>query len=316
MSDHLDDDGSRVDQVAVTGIRGRGTHGVLDHEKRDGQEFLCDVVLHVPVTRAGRTDDLADAVDYAVVAGQAYDVLVGESLDLVETVAERIAAAVLADARVLAVDVKVHKPMAPVGVPFGDVTVRVRRTRADVLADAAPDTAVRAVLGLGANLGEPAETLHRAVVDLAAAAGITVVVASPVVESAPVGGPRQGRYLNAVVLVDTMLSPRALLHACQDVERTHGRSRETRWDARTLDIDVLDVGGLTLDANGLVLPHPRASFRRFVLLPWSIVQPQAELSLHGFRRPVTGWLEDLLEEEQEVVVRDDVLLPFARPATG
>lgn len=316
MSDHLDDYGSPVDQVAVTGIRARGTHGVLDFEKRDGQEFSCDVVMHVPITRAGRTDDLADAVDYSVVAKQAHDVLAGPSLDLVETVAERIASVVMADTRLLAVDVTVHKPRAPVGVPFGDVTVRVRRTRADVRADTAPDAPVRAVLGLGANLDDPYATLHRAVLDLAETDGITVVESSPVVDSAPVGGPEQGRYLNAVVLVDTTLSPRALLHACQDVERAHGRTREVRWGPRTLDIDVVDVAGLALEANGLALPHPQASFRRFVLLPWSLVDPQAELSQHGFRRPVTDWLDDLLDDEQDVVVREDLTLPFALPGTG
>ncbi|MFC3690213.1 2-amino-4-hydroxy-6-hydroxymethyldihydropteridine diphosphokinase [Aquipuribacter hungaricus] len=313
MSSYLGDYGGPVDQVAVRGIRGRGTHGVLAHEKRDGQEFSVDVVLHVPTLRAGSTDDLADAVDYSVVAQKAHAVLVGPSLDLVEAVAGRIAAEVMADPRLVAVDVTVHKPQAPVGVPFDDVTVTVRRTRDDVRADTPPEAPVRAVLALGANLGDPYATLHEAVLDLSVLDGVSVVEASPVVDSAPVGGPEQGRYLNAVVLVDTTLSPRALLHACQDVETAHGRAREVRWGPRTLDVDVVTYGDLRLDAHELGLPHPMAAGRRFVLLPWSMVDASAVLSEHGFTRPVAELLEDLLDDEEDVVVRTDLTLPFGLP---
>ena len=138
MSEHHEGAGGPLDRVSVTGIRARGFHGVLAHERRDGQEFSCDVAMHLSVVRAGRSDDLADAVDYSVVARKAHDVLAGEPFDLVETVAERIAAAVLADERVHAVEVVVHKPQAPVGVPFDDVAVRVLRTRDDAVADTAP----------------------------------------------------------------------------------------------------------------------------------------------------------------------------------
>lgn len=315
MSSYIGDYGGRVDQVAVRGIRGRGRHGVLDHEKRDGQDFSVDVVMHVPTVRAGRSDRLVDAVDYSEVAATAHRILTGPSLDLVEAVAEQIAAAVMADHRLLAVDVTVHKPQAPVGVPFDDVTVSVRRTRDDLRADTAPAAAVRAVLALGANLDDPYDTLHQAVLDLSLLDGVTVVETSPVVDSAPVGGPEQGRYLNAVVLVDTTLSPRALLHACQDVETAHGRTREVRWGARTLDVDVVVFGDVQLDAHELGLPHPMAASRRFVLLPWSLVDPAAQLQEYGFSRPVAELLEDLMDED-DVVVRADLTLPFALPVTG
>jgi dihydroneopterin aldolase/2-amino-4-hydroxy-6-hydroxymethyldihydropteridine diphosphokinase len=316
MSSYLGDYGGPVDQVAVRGIRGRGTHGVLAHEKRDGQDFSVDLVLHVPTVRAGHSDDLADAVDYSVVAATAHRILTGPSLDLVEAVAAQIAAAVMADPRLVAVDVTVHKPQAPVGVPVDDVAVTVRRTRDDVRADATPPQPVRAVLALGANLDDPYATLHRAVLDLAAVDGLQVVETSPVVDSAPVGGPAQGRYLNAVVLVDTTLSARGLLHACQDVESAHGRTRETRWGARTLDVDVITYGELHLDAHELGLPHPMASTRRFVLLPWSLVDPGAVLQEYGFSRRVTELLEDLMDDDGDVVVRTDLTLPFGLPVTG
>ena len=319
MIDHHAGAGGPLDRVSVTGIRARGFHGVLDQEKQDGQDFSCDVSMHLSVGRAGRTDDLRDAVDYSVVAQKAHDVLSGPSLDLVETVAQRIAAAVLADERVQAVEVVVHKPQAPVGVPFDDVAVRVFRTRDDLLADTAPDGPVRAVLALGANLGDAHATLHQAVLDLSAVEGLTVLESSPVVDSAPVGGPEQGRYLNAVLLVETTLAPLDLLMACQQVEAGHGRTRGTRWGPRTLDVDVISIrrpdgSDLSVATLDLDLPHPRAAGRRFVLLPWSLLAPQSTLLDLDRERPVTELLDELFDDD-DVVVRTDLTLPFALPRT-
>ena len=300
--------GQPVDRVTVTGISAFGYHGVLAEEKRDGQPFSADVVMHVPVHRAGATDDLAAAVDYSVVAAAVHTVLAGPSLDLVESVAERIAAVVLSDDRVLAVDVTVHKPDAPVGVPFADVTVQVHRTRDDVAVTATPTAAVPVVLALGANVGDSAGTLTSAVRALGATDGITVDAVSPVVETAPVGGPEQPRYLNAVVLATTTLSARQLLHACQDVEAAHARTRQVRWGPRTLDVDVVTHGGLVARTGDLTLPHPRAGKRAFVLRPWLLADPGAVLPGAYGPRPVSALLARLDAGPGDVVVRPDVVL--------
>ncbi|GAB7192741.1 2-amino-4-hydroxy-6-hydroxymethyldihydropteridine diphosphokinase [Kineococcus sp. NUM-3379] len=151
----------------------------------------------------------------------------------------------------------------------------------DVTTGVPVPAAVRpAVLALGTNLGDRAGTLRSAVRALAALPGVRVRAVSPVVETDPVGGPAQPDYLNAVVLVDTELSPPALLDACQQVEAAHGRDRSAaaaRWGARTLDVDVVDHGGLTVSGERLTLPHPRAHERAFVLVPWLAVDPAAVL---------------------------------------
>jgi dihydroneopterin aldolase len=121
--------GPDLDRIAVTGIAARGFHGVLDHEKRDGQTFMVDVVLGVDTRRAAATDDLASTVDYAAVAADVVAIVADGSLDLIETLAQRIADACLARDLVEAVEVVVHKPDAPVGVPFDDVTVSIVRRR-------------------------------------------------------------------------------------------------------------------------------------------------------------------------------------------
>ncbi|QGF25169.1 dihydroneopterin aldolase [Raineyella fluvialis] len=118
-----------MDRIAVTGIRAIGHHGVYPEEKRDGQPFVVDVTLGLDLSAAGLADDLTATVDYGVVARQVCDEIAGEPLDLIEALAERIARTCLAHQPVLAVEVTVHKPQAPIPVPFGDTSVTITRTR-------------------------------------------------------------------------------------------------------------------------------------------------------------------------------------------
>ncbi|WP_432457672.1 2-amino-4-hydroxy-6-hydroxymethyldihydropteridine diphosphokinase [Cellulomonas iranensis] len=129
QDDVHDDGGRRLDQIRLSGISATGYHGVFAHERREGQTFVADVVVHLDTRRAAAGDDLAHTVDYGEVAQLVAAVLSGEPADLIETVAERIAATVLARPHVQAVDVALHKPQAPITVPFGDVVVAIRRDR-------------------------------------------------------------------------------------------------------------------------------------------------------------------------------------------
>lgn len=118
-----------TDEIALTGIRAVGFHGVYEHERREGQEFVADVVLDLSLRAAAASDDVADTVHYGELAEQVAAVLAGEPADLLETVAQRIADVALAYPIVDAVAVTVHKPQAPITVPFGDVSVTLRRRR-------------------------------------------------------------------------------------------------------------------------------------------------------------------------------------------
>lgn len=140
----------------------------------------------------------------------------------------------------------------------------------------APRRPVAAVLALGSNLGASLDTLALAVSELDAMEGIEVVAESPLVVTAPVGGPGgQPDYLNQVIEVHTTLAPLELLAAAHRVERAHHRERAVRWGPRTLDIDVISFGTLTSEDEELTLPHPRAAERAFVLVPWSWMDPGA-----------------------------------------
>jgi 2-amino-4-hydroxy-6-hydroxymethyldihydropteridine diphosphokinase len=148
--------------------------------------------------------------------------------------------------------------------------------------DAQPISSRRAILALGSNLGDRLATLQKAVNLLAdSTTGSTGVAVSPVYETAPVGGPQQPDYLNAVLVIDTLLSPRALLRRCQSVEEMLHRLRRERWGARTIDVDIIIYSDITSDEPSLVLPHPRAHERAFVLAPWLDVEPAATVPGHG-----------------------------------
>ncbi len=115
------------DIIMLAGIRGRGHHGVFPTERRDGQEFIVDISVHLASSSAAVSDALADTVNYAVVADLVHERIIGEPVDLIETLAENIAAAVLSLSGVSSVEVTVHKPQAPITVPFDDVALRIVR---------------------------------------------------------------------------------------------------------------------------------------------------------------------------------------------
>jgi 7,8-dihydroneopterin aldolase/epimerase/oxygenase len=118
------------DRIVVRGLRAHGRHGVYEHERRDGQDFLVDVVLAVDTEDAGHSDELDQTVDYSRLITRLVAVVEGEPVNLLESLARRLADVCLADRRVEQVEVTVHKPEAPVDAPFDDIAVTIVRTRA------------------------------------------------------------------------------------------------------------------------------------------------------------------------------------------
>jgi 2-amino-4-hydroxy-6-hydroxymethyldihydropteridine diphosphokinase len=159
-----------------------------------------------------------------------------------------------------------------------------------------------AYLGLGSNLGDRLAHLQRAVDLLGTEDGVRVLRSSRVYETDPVGGPPQPDYLNAVIQIETDLSPRELLRTCMGVEIELGRIRDERWGPRTIDVDVLTYGGEKIDEPDLVVPHPRMHERGFVLVP--LAELDADPPLPGGRR-----LGDLRLEPGSVLG----VHPFAPP---
>jgi dihydroneopterin aldolase / 2-amino-4-hydroxy-6-hydroxymethyldihydropteridine diphosphokinase len=266
---------TELDKITLTGLRVRGRHGVLAHERAEGQEFVIDAVLWLDTRAAAQTDDLARTADYGAVADRLAAIVAGEPVALIETLAQRLAAQCLTVPGVLATEITVHKPAAPVAQLVTDISVTIRRSREEV----------KVVLALGSNIGDRLGNLQRAV-DLlcgsvADGAGLTCTAVSPVYETVPVGGVQQDDYLNAVLLATTDLTAAGLLARCQAVEDALGRVREVRWGARTLDVDIIAYGEELSGDPALTLPHPRTHERAFVLAPWLDADPAASLPGKG-----------------------------------
>jgi dihydroneopterin aldolase len=118
-----------IDEITLTGVRAFGYHGVFAEERRDGQEFVVDATLYVSTQKAAASDDVADTVHYGEVAERIVELVGREPLNLIEGLAARIADDLLARDGVKMVAVTVHKPQAPIAVPFADVSVTIRRAR-------------------------------------------------------------------------------------------------------------------------------------------------------------------------------------------
>ncbi len=131
MSDnHLTSDHRNSDRITLTGIRVQANHGVFDFERENGQEFIVDVIAWLDLSAAASADDLSRTVNYGVLAEDVADAVATSPVDLIETVAERVANVVLANLAVTRTEVTIHKPQAPISVPFSDVSVTIVRARA------------------------------------------------------------------------------------------------------------------------------------------------------------------------------------------
>jgi 2-amino-4-hydroxy-6-hydroxymethyldihydropteridine diphosphokinase len=166
----------------------------------------------------------------------------------------------------------------------------------------------RAVISIGSNLGERRNNLQGAVNSLADTPDVWVTGVSPVYETEPVDAPADSKqFLNAVVLLDTTLSARTLLERALAVESAYGRERGGEQNSpRTLDVDLIVLGDRRADEPDLVLPHPRAGERAFVLVPWLDLEPDAEI-------PGVGAVADLVEKtgRDGVTAREDIELEFS-----
>jgi 2-amino-4-hydroxy-6-hydroxymethyldihydropteridine diphosphokinase len=145
---------------------------------------------------------------------------------------------------------------------------------------------MKAVIALGSNLGNRELNIDSAIAELAKIIEITHLSTNH--ETDPVGGPEQPKYLNAIAIAETELEPEELLTAMLDIENKLGRKREVHWGPRTLDLDLITFGDEVIDSEFLVLPHPRAHERRFVLEPWLEIEPDAYI-------PGIGKVESILQ---------------------
>lgn len=270
-----------MDLIHIRDLRVLTVIGALPHEQEQAQPIRVDLDLHVDLTEAGISDELDDTVNYGLVADEIAAMAADNKFVLLERLADEIARNTLRFDRVEAVDVTVTKLRPPVPTALESTAVTLHRRRSDVeIPMLRPH---EAIIALGSNLGDREGFLRLGVDSLD-----QVVAQSQVFETAPVGGPEQGAYLNMVVKIETALDPFALLRRCQRIEATAARQRVVHWGPRTLDLDVLFYDDVTISSPELLVPHPRIFERRFVLTPLEEVAPE---------RCPDGWRETLPPDE-------------------
>ncbi len=151
----------------------------------------------------------------------------------------------------------------------------------------------KAVVAVGSNLGDRQQNLYFAFDEISKLPSTKILSKSSLYETQAIGGPEQGAFLNAAVLVETELHPNELLIKLQSIETARGRTREINWGPRTLDLDIIDVENFTSDTEELQIPHPRAVSRRFVIEPIIEIAPNWKFS----ERSVSEILNELSDQK-------------------
>ncbi|XCB29409.1 2-amino-4-hydroxy-6-hydroxymethyldihydropteridine diphosphokinase [Arcanobacterium hippocoleae] len=243
------------------------------------------------------TDVITNTISYADVADLVTARIAGAHANLIETLAIDIADAVLAlGAR--KVTVQVHKPQAPIPHEFTDVSASVS-AESELLQEKPRNY----VLSLGSNLEDSVKHLQDACMEIHACCEEIIGVSS-IYRTAPVLAPgqeEQNDYCNAVMKVSSRLSPLKLLSLLDEIQIAHGRKRKVRWGARTLDIDIIMSDFVSRDPQ-LILPHPRAFQRRFVLAPWAEIQPDAVLDGVPIRELLTKVSDQRIERTKQQLI--------------
>ena len=220
-----------ADRIALTGLRVRGYHGVFAHERRDGQDFVVDATLWLDSRPAAASDDLADTVDYGGLAERLATVVEGEPVNLIETLAARLAELCMADERVIAAEVTVHKPQAPIEREFADVAVTAAPAVPPVSRARAVDRVATSATGWRTCAASSPPS--------------TRSPCQPGVRDRALGRRRAGRLPQRDPRRRRPPAPTrtAGWPGRTRCEQAAGRVRDVRWGPRTLDVDVIDVDG-------------------------------------------------------------------------
>lgn len=259
-----------MDEIRIEGLEVYAYHGVLPEENKEGQHFYLNAVLYTDTRKAGKTDELSDSTHYGLVCEEMARAMRERSFHLIERAAEYVAERVLRTFPLIReIELEVCKPEAPIGLPFSNVSVKIRRGWHVVY------------LGFGSNLGNSEHYLRDALKRLSASDDMRGVRSSAWIRTKPYGVLDQPDFLNGAARLETLLTPFELLEFLHKLEAEAGRVRAERWGARTLDLDILFYDDMVMDSEELTIPHADMANREFVLEPLAELNP-------CLRHPLTG----------------------------
>jgi len=250
-----------MDKVKIIDLEVYARHGVYPEETALGQKFLISAVLEMDTRKAGRLDNLSEAVDYGHAAHFMDKFLREHTFKLIEAAAEALAEALLLKFPISAAEIEIKKPWAPILLPVNYVAVSIRRAWH------------HAYLSVGSNLGDRQENIIQATERLKEDHCIRLGRISDLIETEPYGYKEQEPFLNGAMELWTLYTPVELLHVLHDIEEAGGRERVARWGPRTIDLDLLFYDNEILAEPELVVPHPEIARRIFVLQPMCQIAP-------------------------------------------
>lgn len=256
------------DRIIIDNLETYAYHGVFPEENKAGQSFYFDVVLYTDIEQAGKQDDLQLSTDYGEVCHFINDWMENNTYKLIETVAEKLCEEILNKfPAVEALEMKISKPEAPVGLPFDNVCVNILRGWHQVY------------LSVGSNMGDKEKYITDAIEAIKKHPLIKDVEISTLLVTKPYGGVEQEDFVNGAIALKTQMSPKTLLSFLNELEALANRVREVHWGPRTLDLDIVFYDKLVYEDKDLIIPHVDMENRFFVLKPLSELAP-------NFRHPI------------------------------
>ncbi len=253
-----------MDQICIKRLEVFAKHGVMPEENVLGQKFLISATLYCDTEKAGESDIISDAVNYAEVAGLIKEEAEGQVFHLLERLAWFLARKILLTYQMVQkVELEIEKPWAPVLLPLETVSVKISRGWN------------LAYLSIGSNLGDKEENLIQAIQMLGEDEETEVVKQSSFFVTEPVGGVKQDDFLNAALAIKTLRSPQELLELIDSIEKRLKRERLIHWGPRTIDLDIIFYNNEIVQEENLVIPHIEMANRMFVLEPLCEIAPYA-----------------------------------------
>lgn len=274
-----------MDIIRIDNLEVYAYHGVYDEEKEKGQYFYVNAELYTNTRKAGMNDDLDISTNYGTVCDFIHDFMTKHTYDLIETVAEQLAQALLLEFKLVkSVLLEIRKPHAPIEKEFETVSVEIERGWHE------------AFVAFGSNLGDKEKFIDEAIEALSNLPQINIVAISDKIVTEPYGNVEQDVFLNGVMKIETLLPADELLQILQKVEEHAGRERKIHWGPRTLDLDIIFYDDDIISEDDLIVPHPDMKNRDFVLKPLMQIAPY---KLHPvYRKTISDMYVELMAKKQ------------------
>ena len=274
-----------MDIIRIDNLEVYAYHGVYDEEKEKGQYFYVNAELYTNTRKAGMNDDLDASTNYGTVCDFIHDFMTKHTYDLIETVAEQLAQALLLEFKLVkSVLLEIRKPHAPIEKEFESVSVEIERGWHE------------AFVAFGSNLGDKEKFIDEAIEALSNLPQINIVAISDKIVTEPYGNVEQDVFLNGVMKIETLLPADELLQILQKVEEHAGRERKIHWGPRTLDLDIIFYDDDIISEDDLIVPHPDMKNRDFGLKPLMQIAPY---KLHPvYRKTISDMYAELMAKKQ------------------